>query len=61
MKYIFWHVSSGFGSDVTDEDLAKLLKLLKKLLLVKDSITVQEVCENTPLHSAVLGGEMPAL
>ena len=33
---------------------------LKAALLRKDTISVQENCENTPLHSAILGGETPA-
>ena len=31
---------------------------LRKLLLTKDNISLNEHCENTPLHSAVIGGEL---
>lgn len=34
---------------------------LRRALLKKDTITVNLNCENTPLHSAILGGEMPAV
>lgn len=30
-------------------------------MLAKDCITVQEVCENTPLHKAIEGGELPSV
>jgi ankyrin repeat protein len=57
MRYILGAISA----KSTGKTAGEILDDCSTYLLRKDTIEDEDNCENTPLHSAIYGGEIPAL